>query len=243
MMAVAIRQGRGFTLVELLLATALLSILLGLAYSGLRSSIRATDRAQVLLDESARLRMAHQFVHRQITQALPLGFEQDSDGAFTVFQGAGDFIRFVSPMPGYLGFGGPQVQELTFIPSDSGRGESLVLSHALLQNFEEARLYDRDPILLVDGIRDAEFLFQGKEDGELTGWMPMWEEETTLPKAISLRIEFEDEQQVNWPMLTAKVRIDNMSVRLAGARQSSYSTRVQDMIKNDGASRNDRGRQ
>jgi general secretion pathway protein J len=216
----------------LLLATALLSILLGLAYGGLRSSIRAADRGQVLLEESSRLRMTHQFIHRQITQALPLGFAQAEDGSFTIFQGSADFVRFVSPMPGYLGFGGPQVQEISLISGGGGEGDMLVLTHALVQGFEEARLNDRAPVLLVDGIARAEFLFQGKENGELTGWMSSWEEETTLPEAVSLAIEFEDESRVTWPLLTAAVRIDNMAVRLSGVRSSgSYSSRVQDMIK------------
>ena len=99
MPAPAHRRG-GFTLVELLLATALLSILLGLAYSGLRSSIRAADRGQDILQQSSRLRMAHQFVHRQLNQMLPLGFAQsETDDSFTVFQGSQSSIRFVAPMP------------------------------------------------------------------------------------------------------------------------------------------------
>ncbi len=220
----------GFTLVELLLATALLSMLMGLAYGGLRASTRATDRAQIILEESSRLRMAHQFVHRQLNQALPLGFEQDADGAFIVFVGTRSAIRYVAPMPGYLGFGGPQVQELALVPSYTRNGMALVLNHALLQGFEDARLYDREPILLLDGIEAGEFLFQGKEDGELTGWMADWEDETILPKAISLFIEFDDEHPVAWPTLTARIRIDNMAVRLSGARQSAYTAGIRKLI-------------
>jgi general secretion pathway protein J len=224
----------GFTLVELLLATALLSILLGLAYSGLRSSIRAADRGQVILEESNRLRMSHQFVHRQLNQMLPLGFAQsEADNSFTVFQGSRQFARYVSPMPGYLGFGGPQVQELALVPSETSDGKALVLNHALLQGFEETDLYQSEPILLIDGISDAEFLFQGVEDGELTGWIADWEEESTVPKAVSLSIEFEEGSYVIWPLLTAIVRIDNMAVRLSGAQKSAYSANMDRLLNRD----------
>jgi general secretion pathway protein J len=229
------RQSTGFTLVELLLATALLSILLGLIYGGLRSSIRATDRGQIILEESSRLRMAHQFVHKQLSQMMPLGFAQsETDDSFTVFQGSSDSIRFVAPMPGYLGFGGPQVQELSLVSNRSGNGLALVLNHAVLQDFEESKLYEREEIFLLGGIEEGEFLFQGKEEGELTGWMPGWEFESELPRAVSLSISFENESHVIWPLLSAFVRIDSMSVRLAGGRKAAYSAGIQKLIDEKG---------
>jgi prepilin-type N-terminal cleavage/methylation domain-containing protein len=48
----------GFTLVELLLALTLMSMLLALAYGGLRAATRATDRGQNILEDSSRIRMA-----------------------------------------------------------------------------------------------------------------------------------------------------------------------------------------
>ena len=63
---------RGFTLVELLLALTLMSMLLALAYGGLRAATRAADRGQTILEHSSRIRMAHQFVHKQLNQMLPL---------------------------------------------------------------------------------------------------------------------------------------------------------------------------
>src|SRR6056300_449442 len=94
-------RSTGFTLVELLLALTLMSMLLALAYGGLRAATRATDRGQTVLEDSSRIRMAHQFVHRQLNQAVPLAFAQEEDSTErTVFEGAAERIRFVAPMPG-----------------------------------------------------------------------------------------------------------------------------------------------
>lgn len=222
---------RGFTLVELLLAITLMSMLLALAYGGLRASTRAADRGQVVLEESSRVRMAHQFVRKQLNQILPLAYEQDDEAKTRkMFEGDRDSIRFVSPMPGYLSFGGPQVQELSIIATEQGRG--LVLSHALLQGFEEANLYEREPILLIDNIEDASFMFLGvDENGVLTSWAPDWPETETLPKAVSLEIEFAEDVIIEWPLLTAAVRIDSSALQdLAGTR-GLRGTTVQDLIK------------
>ncbi len=230
-------RSAGFTLVELLLALTLMSMLLALAYGGLRAATRATDRGQTILEDSSRIRMAHQFVHRQLNQIVPLAFAVDEQAdERTVFIGEADRIRFVAPMPGYLGFGGPQVQELAII-----RGEDslqLVLSHALLQGFEEDRLYDLPPIPLLSDIDSASFSFLGRdENGELAGWISTWEEGSVLPESVSLEIEFVEDVYIQWPLLTAAVKTDPSALSAEAGVQAQmesgdrdYRSAIQDMI-------------
>ncbi len=238
------KSTRSFTLVEVLLALSLMSMLLALAYGGLRASTRAADKGQAILEDSSRIRMAHQFIRRQFSQMIPLGFDQSEDGAANgsedgriVFEGDRKRVRFVAPMPGYLGFGGPQVQELEIIPGDEG--DQLVLSHALLQNFEEENLYERTPILLMEKIKSAEFQFLGRDETEeLTGWVNNWEATGILPEAVSLEIEFTEDVYIQWPLLTASVRIDPSAMAdMPGAtslEDKSYSTSIREMIKKGG---------
>lgn len=231
---------RGFTLVELLLAITLLSVLLGLAYGGFRASTRATDRGQDILEESSRLRLAHQFVHRQLNQMLPISFaDPETDDLPVVFDGRPKTIRFVGPMPGYLGFGGPQVQELSIVSGENG--EALVLSHALLQGFEESHLLEREPIMLIDGIEQAEFSFQGRdEQGLPSTWQNSWDNTSILPLAVSLDVEFGENTHMEWPELVASVRIDGLAISqmLQAADRlprSEYSTTIQELINRRGS--------
>jgi general secretion pathway protein J len=228
------RRG-GFTLVELLLALTLMSMLLALAYGGLRAATRAADRGQTILEDSSRIRMAHQFVHKQLNQMLPLAFAQNEDGSERVaFQGVADRIRFVAPMPGYLGFGGPQVQELAIVRGDESF--ELVISHTLLQGFEEGLLYERPPIVLLEDIESASFSFLGRDaEGELTGWTSSWTDSSMLPESVALDIGFIDEVYIQWPLLMASVRIDPAAVggseaALEGGARD-YGSAIQDMIK------------
>ena len=224
----------GFSLVELLLAMTLLSMLLALTYGGMRASTQATEKGQAILDDSNRIRMAHQFVRRQLTQLLPLAFEEDEETEIrSVFRGDRTRIRYVAQMPGYLGYGGPQVQELEIVPGEEGL--ELLLSHSLLQGFEEDFLYEREPILLLDKIQSAEFAFLGMDEtGELTSWKPDWEDETILPSAVSLDVQFTEDVYLEWPMLATSVRIDSGAV--AGSSGSSavnksYSTTIRDLMQ------------
>ena len=227
----------GFTLVEMLLAVTLLSMLMALAYGGLRAATRATDRGQDILEDSSRIRMAHQFIRKQLNQISPLAFDESEDGTErTVFVGEEHRIRFVAPMPGYLGFGGPQVQELAIVRVQDGL--EIELSHALLQGFEEELLYERDPIPLVGKIERARFSFLGlDENGELTGWLPTWDQPDILPKSISLEIEFIEDVYIHWPLLTASVRVDQSAlIELAPNQlgQPTYQSTIKNLIDRRG---------
>lgn len=229
------KRAGGFTLVEVLLALVLMGMLLSLAYGGLRASTRAADKGQAILEQSGRIRMAHQFVRKQLNQMAFLGFaENETDGGRIVFEGDARKIRFVAPMPGYLGFGGPQVQELALVPGKDG--DELVLSHALLQGFEEQNLYQREPIVLVDKIESAEFRFLGRdEQGELTTWVSQWDQPGVLPASVSLDIEFTGEVYLKWPLLTASVRVDSSALDdLIQGDEPTYQQAIQDMINRRG---------
>jgi general secretion pathway protein J len=211
------RRWDGFTLVELLLALTLMSMLLALAYGGLRASTRATDKGQQILEESSRVRMAHQFVRRQLNQMLPLVFEEnEAQTERTVFEGEFHRIRFVAPMPGYLGFGGPQVQEFEFVRGTDGT--ELVVYHALLQGFEEQHLYERDPIVLIDNIAAGSFDFIGLDEaGQVVIWNSHWNNTNYLPLAVTVEIEFNEDVYVDWPLLTAGVKVDASALADLGA--------------------------
>ena len=229
-------RARGFTLVELLLALTLMSMLLALAYGGLRAATRAADKGQAILADSGRIRMAHQFVRKQLNQMAPLVFAESEDQQErSVFTGDARKIRYVAPMPGYLGFGGPQVQELAIV--SGADGDELVLSHALLQGFEEQNLNLRDPIVLLKKIEFAEFSFLGRDEtGDLSGWASQWEQPGLLPDAVSLHIEFTEDVYIHWPLLTASVRVDPSALeglvtdQVGGKAEQGYGTAIRDLI-------------
>jgi general secretion pathway protein J len=229
------QKDSGFTLVELLLAITLMSILLGLTYSGLRAATRSSERGEELLEAGGSLRVAHQFVRRQLNQMLPLPFAVIGDNETrVVFEGDSRHIQYVAPMPGYLGSGGPQVQLLEVVPGDDNE-MVLQFSHSLLQGFDQSYMYERDPVFLLEGVNSADFEFLGKDDeGNLTGWTTSWDQQDRLPVAVRLNIEFPEDLNLEWPDLVAGVKIDEEAT-LGGAGEggrAAYKRAVMDMIRN-----------
>jgi general secretion pathway protein J len=226
-------RAAGFTLVELLLAITLMSILLALTYSGLRAATRSSERGESMLAAGGEMRASHQFVRRQLNQMLPLPFDvtDSADEVRIVFAGDARSIQYVAPMPGYLGSGGPQVQ---LIELTGGSDSVLQFSHALLQGYEEERLFDRDPVLLLEGVQSGGFEFLGlDEEGEPLPWASSWDQPGLLPVAVRLNVTFADDAQLRWPELVAGVRVDESAVQ-GGAGRPTYEQTIKDLISGKG---------
>jgi len=227
-------RSAGFTLVELLLAITLMSILLGLTYSGLRAATKSSARGEVILAAGGELRATHQFVRRQLNQMLPLPFAATEDAQATriVFEGSANHIQYVAPMPGYLGAGGPQVQLLELTHNNDGG--VLQFSNALLQGFEQQHLYERDPVILLEAVDSGGFEFLGRdEEGELTGWTSTWDQVDRLPVAVRLNIKFSRDLNLGWPDLVAGVRVDEAAIQNAAGRPT-YEQSIKDLMSGKG---------
>lgn len=228
------RRSAGFTLVELLLAVTLMSLLMALAYGGFSAATKASISGQVLLEQTGKLRITHQFVRRQLNLMLPLNFESSAsgDGELVMFVGDSRRIQFVGPMPGYLGQGGPQVQVMELVEGDQGL--ELAFSHAVWEGFLPEWIHERPPVVLLEGLEFAAFEFLGRdEEGMMGAWQGSWEHTTTLPVAVRLDVNLGDESRVTWPVMTAGIRLDEEAVRQA-ADVRDYSDTIRDLIRNRG---------
>lgn len=184
-----------------------------------------------MLAAGSGMRATHQFVRRQLNQMLPLAFAvaEDLDEMRIVFVGDSKSIQYVASMPGYLGSGGPQVQFMELANGDDG--SVLQFRHALLQGYEEARLFDRDPVVLLENVESADFEYLGlDEEGELTPWISSWDQPEKLPVAVRLNVEFADDVRMLWPELVAGVRLDESAVQ-GGAGRQSYEQTIRGLMK------------
>ena len=205
----ASRRAGGFTLVEVMLAIALVSVIMALAYGGLRTSTRATDSGEALIEETNRLRVTHQFVRRQLSLAQPLIIEEgEEEGLQVRFMGDRDRVRFVAPMPGYLSYGGSYVQQFSL--ERGANGMELGFYYAMLNGYEPGEIDQFDGIVLMDGLRDGSFLFLATdEEDQSTFWADHWEEIDRLPLAVVMEADLNRDSGLAWPDLYAEVMTDS----------------------------------
>lgn len=193
------RRVGGFTLIEVLLATAVLAFGLTLAIAALRAASASVQRGEQEAARTDQVRVVQQFLRRQLGATRPLPFEVDEQTFVTkVIKGHADMLRFVAPMPGYLSRGGAYVQTLELV--ESGGSERLEFSGQMLVGMtavEEAK--PRPPFVLLDGIAEAHFEYRGiDQTGILSVWLPRWDIEDRLPMQVRMRVRFVDPATV-WP--------------------------------------------
>jgi general secretion pathway protein J len=203
---------KGFSLLEVLLALVLLALLLAGAWGGLRTATRAVHSGEALIERTNKLRVAQELLRRQLGQTLAMGYAQElGTGNRIVFEGGHDRITYVSPMPGYLGFGGPYVQRLSFERGERG-GTQLVFRHRILNGYEDGDLDDASdvaPVVLLEGIARGQFEFRALDDeGKLDDWTDRWENEAMTPLLVRVKVEFERGSRMVWPELTIPLMID-----------------------------------
>ncbi len=199
------KPAKGFSLIEVLLATALLAAGLALAFAALVNATRATERAEATAQRQERLRAVQGFLRRQLEGALAMPFEfNEGTGESKVFEADERLLRFVAPMPGYLSRGGPYLQTFRLVPGAGGL--RLEFEHQLLTP-EGPIEAEREPEVLLEGIAEGAFALRTLEQqGEPGGWKGQWERPEEIPRLVRLELRLQA-QGASWPTLVAAPRL------------------------------------
>ena len=197
---------RGFTLLELLLAVAVMAAGLAIGFSALQSASRATTSAERIAAQSERMRSVHGFMRRQIQLMQPVALdpERSSDGIVRLLKVTSRSIEFVGPMPGYLSFGGNYVQRYRWVRD----GSSWTLEFEFeLMTPEGPIASDRPAERLLTGVADAQFSVRGfGPDGAIEDWSQGWERSAQLPAQVRMEVQMHN-QRFHFPALIVPLKI------------------------------------
>ena len=196
------RNVRGFTLIEVLLATVLLAAGLALALATLRSATAMVQRGETIAQRNERIRAVEGFLRRRISSAQAIAFAIDPNTQRQYrFVGEAQRMRFVADLPDYLGRGGPYLHDL--VAADGG--SQLLASFAMVQAGQTVReAQPRPPEVLADNLRATRFRYRGlDQEGKLGEWQERWTAAESLPLQVSIDIESADGQR--WPGLVVSL--------------------------------------
>lgn len=208
---------RGFTLIEVLLATVLLAAGLALAFATLRSATAMAQRGELIAQRNERIRAVEGFLRRRIASAQMIAFATDPGTRLqSRFLGEPQRMRFVADLPDYLGRGGPYLHDLTV----DGGGARLLASFAMVQSGEAIiEAQPRPPEVLADDLRAVRFRYRGLDpEGGLGEWQTRWDAVEVLPVQVSIDIESAD--GVRWPGLVVSLAQGSGSSHSAAGMES-----------------------
>ena len=199
------KRARGFTLIELIVATSMLAMGLALVFASLRGAGRATVRAEQSAQRQERLRAVQGFLRTQLTAAMPIPFEFDSDtGQANFLRVSPTRLEYVASMPGYLSRGGPYLQTLELVPGP--QGQRLMFQHQMLGSDGPLKA-ERAPLVLLDGIAEGAFEIRNvDQNARPQRWESRWDVSAQLPPMLRLRLRFRDPAR-QWPEFVVAPRL------------------------------------
>lgn len=208
------RRTRGFTLMEILAAMVLLSLMMLAVWSGIRTAMHSVRFGQQFTARTDAVRAAQDFMRRELAQSIAQPWSVTDDHRPIVFTGGPEQVQFVAPLPGYLGRLGPQLQTLKLVPGSDGDGYRLQVSFALLPPDGSKPQPFGKPQVLLTGIRSGSFSYRGRDRRQRpTDWLDRWKDTERTPVLVRLELKMD---HGDWPLLLAPIRIDPDAVRGTG---------------------------
>ncbi|WP_036300651.1 prepilin-type N-terminal cleavage/methylation domain-containing protein [Methylomarinum vadi] len=196
------QSSRGFTLIEVMLAMTLLSIMVVLLFASLRISSESWNAGETKVAQVNEKAVVYQFFKRQLTNVRPLWDDfSDSERHFS-FQGERDWLQFVSLFPTSAGRKGLQLFEIS--PKKMEK-DVIIVKLSPFYPTEENREWREEEEVLLEHV--AEFRLEYFEPADDGGgrWVDNWRDRDNLPALVKIRIGLEDESY--WPDMIFPLRL------------------------------------
>jgi len=172
----------GFTLLELIIAITILTMITLIIGSGFRLGIQAWEKGEEATGETQRLRVLSSLFSQQIASVYPYKMKiEDEDEPVVVFRGEQDSMVFVTTIAN-SSFGGFKWVKYIY------RDGALLYKEGLLPDKKLEENLKKDEEIIDSGIGEVRFAYRDV-DGE---WEDEWDYGEELPSAV--RVELPDHQ-------------------------------------------------
>lgn len=191
------RPARGFTLLEILVALALLGVLLTVVMSTLVLAQRGLSGADRYLQRLGEVRAAQNFLHQAIAQTLPI--QRPQQGTGQVFVGEPDSLLFAAALPADLG-GGIHWHILDVAQMGNRPALRIRFETSAARSWGE-------PQWLLREVRAVRLSYRGVDNlGKRTAWLDHWPWPRRLPRQV--RIAVQADGPVPWTTQVVALRLD-----------------------------------
>lgn len=196
----------GFTLIEVLLAMTLLSIMVALLFGSLKICSESWNKGENKIAQVNEMAVVYQFFKRHLPSTQPLWDDFSTEERKFSFQGERDRLQFISVFPTSAVRKGLQVFELVFDKVDQG------LIKVILKPFYPVSddLQEQEEVILLEHVEKFEVSYFGKEKADSEGeWSEQWMEKGHLPILVKIKIELEN--QSFWPEMVFALKLASAS--------------------------------
>jgi len=182
----------GFSLLEVLVTTALSALVLVLLLGGVQTGFKAEERIGRTVSGSDDVRFAQDYLRRTLSGSIPM-LDRTTDGAVPrlSFEGGSSVVSWVAPAPLAISQGGLARYKVEIRTDDQNPALLITIS-----NLDAGP--DSDPVsafALIEGFETARLSYLG--DDRL--WRDDWRVQHRLPELIKIEVTFAKQDGRQWP--------------------------------------------
>ena len=202
-------DARGFTLLELLVAITLFSMLSLMMYGGLSFGARAWERTGQADARQSQVQIVQSLLRRGLSQVRLAEYGANRRRPALAFEGGRDRLVFVGPMPAHLGLGG---DFLIGLEAEGPPGEkALILRWEVFR--EDRRNLDftdaAEQEILLRGLEAFRLEYFGAEAQDLDPqWRREWRNQEELPRLVRAEVDFGPDDRRLWPEMVVALLLE-----------------------------------
>jgi len=175
------RISAGFTLVEVMVALTIMSIVVTIAFSGLHTGLDAWERGSRAIEQLDERSTVERLLKRQLSQAIAMEFTSE-DVTSTMFRGSSHRLEFIADYSLADGPSDSRKIDLAFSDGEFLYGEKLLFGYvpSEIEPVPEQRLANFNSVRF-------QFLKRDEEGNRM--WLDDWKVDMGLPIAVQVHID------------------------------------------------------
>jgi general secretion pathway protein J len=192
----------GFTLVEVVIAFALLALLTTMLFAGFRYATRASDTGIARNELHEDMRRSQDFLRQHVEEMLPLRYQKEL-GKPLRFRGESSRIVYIAPVISRIAEGGVLWWELALQGEGDKRKLALRRAPFTGDESEPPAFEPQNESTLAQGVQTIKISYYDQPDPQLNGnWTDNWSDDQRLPNLI--KIELKGPRDRVWPELVVQ---------------------------------------
>jgi general secretion pathway protein J len=201
------KTGRGFTLIEVLIAMTLLSIMVTLLFASLKICADSWHKGENKIANVNEIATVYHFFQHYLVTAKPItdNAEKKADGSPVplAFQGTKQSLQFVAALPASASRLGLQLFSV-YQQQD-------VIKVSITPFLSSKN--SKEEVILLTGVSDFSITYFGSDDladnnASSASWQDNWLEKTAQPQLVSIHIELNNGQF--WPDMLIAPKAQNL---------------------------------
>jgi len=184
---------KGFTLVEVIVALTLLSLIMLGLLGALRTLGESGKRIEQRIESIDELRIVTAFLRQTIEQAQPVPRYDLEYGHALYFDGLPQAIRWVAPLPSHHGIGGLHIMHLMYAPDT----RQLILEYLPYggSGVQAEPTVPPQRAILAENVQSLALGYRKERD---EAWLEQWPNPRSVPDQIRIQLRVNDRA---WPEL------------------------------------------